>query len=216
MTPKPGFPPRPGSSMEVTSYCPCGVRHTGGMTLVRAFVELENRLGDAKGKGTSGRPMRPKVPMHRGDPPDTQCLTLPATPRTIASRRWPQCPPPPAFPVRRKTPVLHSLHASILSQSTRPFRCRPWLCFVAVHGDRSLQFSSQPPSSRAFALDTEKSTRVCCETDVVMTSVTLPGSFFGVKPWEHSGNEELGKQASRPMVVYLGGLWRPWGRNLTH
>jgi hypothetical protein len=28
-------------------------------------TELENRVGDAKGKGTSGHPMRPKVPMHR-------------------------------------------------------------------------------------------------------------------------------------------------------
>ena len=28
-------------------------------------TELENLVGDAKGKGTSGRPMRPKVPKHR-------------------------------------------------------------------------------------------------------------------------------------------------------
>ena len=28
-------------------------------------TELENRVGDDKGKGTSGDPMRPKVPMHR-------------------------------------------------------------------------------------------------------------------------------------------------------
>jgi hypothetical protein len=28
-------------------------------------TELENRVGDAKGKGTSGEPTRPKVPMHR-------------------------------------------------------------------------------------------------------------------------------------------------------
>jgi hypothetical protein len=28
-------------------------------------TELENRVGDAKGKGTSGHPTRPKVPMHR-------------------------------------------------------------------------------------------------------------------------------------------------------
>jgi hypothetical protein len=27
-------------------------------------MELENRVGDAKGKGPSGKPMRPKVPMH--------------------------------------------------------------------------------------------------------------------------------------------------------
>src|SRR5271155_5770504 len=28
-------------------------------------TELENRVGDAKGKGPSGDPTRPKVPMHR-------------------------------------------------------------------------------------------------------------------------------------------------------
>jgi hypothetical protein len=28
-------------------------------------TELENRVGDAKGKGASGEPTRPKVPMHR-------------------------------------------------------------------------------------------------------------------------------------------------------
>jgi len=28
-------------------------------------TELENRVGGAKGKGTSGRPTRPKVPTHR-------------------------------------------------------------------------------------------------------------------------------------------------------
>jgi hypothetical protein len=28
-------------------------------------TELENRVGDAKGKGTSGGPTRSKVPMHR-------------------------------------------------------------------------------------------------------------------------------------------------------
>jgi hypothetical protein len=28
-------------------------------------MELENQAGDGKGKGTSGGPMRPKVPMHR-------------------------------------------------------------------------------------------------------------------------------------------------------
>src|SRR5215831_4106973 len=56
------------------------------------------------------------------------------------------------------------------SRLTRRFRCPSWLYFVAPHGDRSLQFSSRPPSSRAFWLDTEKSTR--CEADVVMTSAT--------------------------------------------
>ena len=35
----------------------CGVRRTGGMTLIWAFVrENENRVGAVKGKGTSGGP----------------------------------------------------------------------------------------------------------------------------------------------------------------
>jgi len=54
-----------------------------------------------------------------------------------------------------------------------------------LRADHSLQFSSRPPSSRAFWLDTEKSTRVRCEADVVMTSVTKAaldlGSPVGVK-----------------------------------
>jgi hypothetical protein len=34
-------------------------------------TELENRVGDAKGKGTSGDPTRPKVPLHR---PGAHCF----------------------------------------------------------------------------------------------------------------------------------------------
>jgi hypothetical protein len=51
--------------MEVTYFTGHAVfRCIGGVTLIRAFVmELENRAGDAKGKGTSGGPTRPKVPM---------------------------------------------------------------------------------------------------------------------------------------------------------
>src|SRR5215813_7712858 len=93
------------------------------------------------------------------DLPDTQCLTLLAIPKTTASPRWLRCPPPPDLAASHKTPVRHSLHASIPSRLTRRFHCPSWLCFVALHGDRSLQFSSRPPSSRAFWLDTEKSTR---------------------------------------------------------
>src|SRR5215831_4534198 len=92
-------------------------------------------------------------------PPDTQCLTLPAIPKTIASPRWLRCLPPPDPPASRRTPVLHFHHASQPSRLTLRFRCPSWLCFVALHGDRSLQFSSRPPSSRAFWLDTAKSTR---------------------------------------------------------
>src|SRR6266478_1592859 len=37
-------------------------------------TELENRIGDAKGKGTSGEPTRPKVPMHRSG---AHCFVVP-------------------------------------------------------------------------------------------------------------------------------------------
>jgi hypothetical protein len=36
-------------------------------------AELENLVGDAKGKGTSGRTVRPKVPMH---PPGADCSVV--------------------------------------------------------------------------------------------------------------------------------------------
>jgi hypothetical protein len=36
-------------------------------------TELENRVGDAKGKGTSGRPTRPIVPTHR---PGAHCFVV--------------------------------------------------------------------------------------------------------------------------------------------
>src|ERR1700693_6506601 len=66
MTPKPGSPPCPGSSMEGTYLLamrgPAFRRHDS-YTVFR--TELENRVGDAKGKSTSGDPTRPKVPTHR-------------------------------------------------------------------------------------------------------------------------------------------------------
>src|SRR6266566_8272259 len=66
MTPKPGFPPWPGSSMEGTYLLamrgPVYRRHDSYLGF---RTELENRVGDAKGKGTSGHPTRPKEPMHR-------------------------------------------------------------------------------------------------------------------------------------------------------
>ena len=66
-TPKPGSSPCSGNSMEgylLTGHA--GVRCIGGMTLIRAFVR-NLRTGSVmrKGKGTSGGPTRPKVPMHR-------------------------------------------------------------------------------------------------------------------------------------------------------
>lgn len=72
MTPKPGFPPCPGSSMEGTYLRsmrgPAYRRHD---SYPGFRTELENRVGDAKGKGTSGCPTRPKVPMHR---PGAHCF----------------------------------------------------------------------------------------------------------------------------------------------
>ena len=64
-TPKPEFPPCSGSSMAdayvLAMWCPVFRRHDS----YSGFrTELENRVGDEKGKGTSGRPTRPKVPMH--------------------------------------------------------------------------------------------------------------------------------------------------------
>ena len=42
------------------------------MTLIRGFrTELENWVGDDKGKGSSGDPTRPKVPMYR---PGADCF----------------------------------------------------------------------------------------------------------------------------------------------
>ena len=65
-TSKPGSVPAPGNSMAETYLlamrCPVYRRresHPGFRT------ELENLVGDAKGKGTSGRPARPKVPMRQ-------------------------------------------------------------------------------------------------------------------------------------------------------
>src|SRR5215469_12242494 len=65
-TPKPGSPPCPGSSMAGTYLLamrgPAYRRHD---SYVGFRTELENRVGDDKGKGTSGGPTRPKVPRHR-------------------------------------------------------------------------------------------------------------------------------------------------------
>ena len=51
---------------RLPTYWPCGCpvyrRHDSYLGF---RTELENRVGDAKGKGASGEPTRPKVPMHR-------------------------------------------------------------------------------------------------------------------------------------------------------
>ena len=66
MASKPGSSPCPGNSMEGTyllvMWRPVFRWHD---SYPGFRTELENRVGDDKGKGTSGDPMRPKVPMHR-------------------------------------------------------------------------------------------------------------------------------------------------------
>src|SRR5262249_4773629 len=73
-TPKPGSPPCPGSSMEgaylLAMRGPAFRRHDSYLGF---RTELENRVGDDKGKHTSGRTTRPKVPMHR---PGTDCFVV--------------------------------------------------------------------------------------------------------------------------------------------
>src|ERR1700693_5144711 len=55
-----------GEAWKIPTYYSCGVRCTGGMTLIRAFVQnLRTWAVMLKGKGTSGRPTRPKVPKNR-------------------------------------------------------------------------------------------------------------------------------------------------------
>jgi hypothetical protein len=64
--PKPGPSPCPGISMKDTYLLvmrgPVYRRHD---SYPGFRTELENRVGDAKGKSPSGDPTRPKVPMHR-------------------------------------------------------------------------------------------------------------------------------------------------------
>src|SRR5580704_19722925 len=64
--------PKPGSSLSreqhgrLPTYWPCGGPVYRRHDSYPGFrTELENRVGDAKGKGTSGHPTRPKVPMDR-------------------------------------------------------------------------------------------------------------------------------------------------------
>jgi hypothetical protein len=71
---KTGRPPRSGKSMAVTYLlamrCPVYRQrdfHPGFDT------ELENLIGSAKGKGTSGSPERPKIPIRRSG---ADCLVV--------------------------------------------------------------------------------------------------------------------------------------------
>jgi hypothetical protein len=54
----------------LTMRCPVFKRHDSYLGF---HTELENRVGDAKGKGTSGDPTRPKVPKHRSG---AHCLVV--------------------------------------------------------------------------------------------------------------------------------------------
>src|SRR5207245_7576055 len=54
----------------------------------------------------------------------------------------------------------HGVPRSVSSRLTRRFPCPPCQWSVALHGDRILESSSRPPSSRAFLVGTVKSTRV--------------------------------------------------------
>ena len=65
-TSEPELPARAGKSTADTYLlavrCPV---YRGRDSNLGFRMELENLVGDAKGKGTSGRPMRLKVPKHR-------------------------------------------------------------------------------------------------------------------------------------------------------
>src|ERR1700682_3547311 len=69
-----GYSPCPGNSMEGTYLLvmrgPVFRRHD---SYPGFRTELENRVGDIKGKGPSGRTTRPKVPRHR---PGAHCLVV--------------------------------------------------------------------------------------------------------------------------------------------
>ncbi len=73
-TSKPGMPATSGKSTAVTYLlavrCPV-YRSRDSNSGFR--TELENLVGDAKGKGTNGSPMRPKVPMRR---PGADCSVV--------------------------------------------------------------------------------------------------------------------------------------------
>jgi len=68
------YPLAPGTAWRLPTYWPCGVpvhrRHDSNLGF---RMELENLGGDVKGKGTSGGPTRPKLPMHR---PGAHCFVV--------------------------------------------------------------------------------------------------------------------------------------------
>src|SRR5215467_933005 len=63
-----------GIPWTLPTYWPCGVPVHRRRDSNSGFrMELENRTGDVKGKGTSGGPTRPKVPMYR---PGAHCFVV--------------------------------------------------------------------------------------------------------------------------------------------
>src|SRR5262245_38651282 len=74
MASKPGSSPCPGNSMEGTYLL---VMRRPGFRWHDSYpgfrTELENLIGDDKGKGTSGDPTRRKVPMQR---PGAHCFVV--------------------------------------------------------------------------------------------------------------------------------------------
>jgi hypothetical protein len=74
MTSEPKLPARVGRSTEATYLlavrCPV---YRGRDSSLGFRTELENLVGDAKGKGASGSPARPKVPMRR---PGADCSVV--------------------------------------------------------------------------------------------------------------------------------------------
>jgi hypothetical protein len=68
------YPLAPGTTWRLPTYWPCGVPvHRRRDSNLGFRMELENLGGDVKGKGTSGGPMRPKLPMHR---PGAHCFVV--------------------------------------------------------------------------------------------------------------------------------------------
>src|ERR1700730_17135148 len=73
-TSEPELPARAGRSTEATDLLAVRCRCTGGVTLVWAFVRnLRTRFANGNGKGTSGSPVRPKVPTRK---PGTNCFVV--------------------------------------------------------------------------------------------------------------------------------------------
>src|SRR3984893_3080917 len=138
------------------------------------------------------------------DAPGTRSRTLPVVPKTPAWLRWLRCPPP-NLPRQRRTLAPHCLHGSVSFRRVRPFPCRPWQWTVALHVDRILESSSRPPSSRAFWLDTVKSTRVVARPTSLCHQVWLFGSMSATTWVLPSGRAVPVVQAQVTLLPELSG-----------